>query len=336
MTSKNSEEDLQSTDLPSQNNSAANGELELENKYKNEDYEEAIKQMLNKRKPPPKDMIEEIREYILKMTRISVQRQRYNSANRYEQSKNLLTQLTDPCSGYYQDKTKRETAFRQYEQTKKQLEEVTKQWHHTILNAKQVSKQRVESLKKTHEDEIEKFQKDWESPEYLAPFNKPSAELLKLRDVEKIYGLNKEFEKAKEAHRQAQKMEVIEVQQQREKAMNTMKSQFDQLLERQKKEIRVLIMKEQQIIDNLKVQMQKDQLPYKIKIAKYENEHKNKQRIKPIEEYIAEKPSRPLKSRENIHTEKTYQMLPIGSLNVRGYVRGKLKSQQKQEQQNSP
>lgn len=332
MSSKNSEENKsnQSSDKKTSN---TNTESESKPKYTENDYEEAIKQMLSKRKAPPKDMVDEIQRYILRMTRVSVKKQKYDSANKYEQAKQLLTQLTDPCSGYYQDKVKRETAYKQYENAKKQLIEVTKQWHQTISNAKEISKQRVETLKQTHEDEIEQFQEDWESPEFLAPFNKPSSSLLKLRDVEKIYGLNKEFEKAKEAHRQAQQIEEMEVKQQREKAMNTMKTQFNQLLERQKKEVDILLMKEKQEIDNLKVQMKKDQLPYKIKIAKYESEHEGKQRIKSIEEYIAEKPSRPLKYRENIHTEKTYQMLPIGTLNVRGYVKRKLKSQQKQEVQ---
>lgn len=331
MSSKNSDE-IKSDHLTDQKPASTNNESENKPKYTESDYEEAIKQMFNKKKAPPKEMVDELQAYILKMTRHSVKKQKYDSANRYEQAKQLLTQLTDPCSGYYQDKLKRETAYKQYENAKKQLLEVTKQWHQTISNAKENSKQRVDSLKQTHEDEIEQFQEDWESPEYLAPFNKPSSALLKLRDVEKIYGLNKEFEKAKEAHRQAQAIEDMEVKQQREKAMNVMKTQFNQLLERQKKEVDILLMKEKQEIDNLKVQMKKDQLPYKIKIAKYESEHEGKQRIKPIEEYIAEKPSRPLKNRENIHTEKTYEMLPIGTLNVRRYVKAKMRAQQKQEE----
>ena len=332
MASKNSQENLPE-DQTDQEDKSKNADMENKPNYTKDDYEEAIKLMFNKKKAPNKNMVDEIREYILKMIRYSVKKQSYDKANKYEQAKQLLTQLTDPCSGYYQDKLKRETELKQYEKAKEQLLIVTKQWHQMISDAKESSKERVDSLKKTHEDEIEQFQKDWESPEFLAPFNKPSSTLLKLRDVEKIYGLNKEFEKAKEAHRQAQRMEEAEVKQQREKAMNTMKTQFNQLLERQKKEMDVLIMKEKQEIDNLRVQMKKDQLPYKIKIAKYESEHEGKQRIKPIQEYIAEKPSRPLKYRDNIHTEKTYQMLPIGTLNVRNYVKGKLRSQNKQQTQ---
>ncbi|OHT07258.1 hypothetical protein TRFO_24673 [Tritrichomonas foetus] len=295
--------------------------------FSDQELTSAVDEMLQTKKAPPENMVHQMTDFINVNLRTSVNNRLYDDADKYERAKAMLIQLTDPCSKYYQDKMKRETALQQYEYSKQRLAELTEEWDKTIANAEQMIVQKVNALKEVHEMEIEKFQTDWETPEFLAPFNKPSYQLLKLRDMEKRYGMAKNFQKAKETRAAAEKLEIIEVQQQREKAMQVMNGQFDQLLIRHKKEVEVLVMRERQTIDDLKSQKKKDLLPFEIKIAKYESEHEGKEKIKPIEEYIAKKPMRPLKNRENIHTMKETQALPLGSLKIRGFVKSKMKNQ---------
>lgn len=322
-----SSKESKNTTKASNSTTSRSEENQDESKYSIADYEESIKNIITNKIAPPDDMVNELRNYIAQQLRNTVDNQKYDDANKYESANNILIQLTDPCSGYYQDKVKREAELNQYLAAKQRLNEVTEEWNKTIADAKGISKQRIEDLKKVHNEEIENFQKDWENPDYLSPFNKPSQEILNLRDIEKIYAMNKEFERAKTVHKQIRQLEEKEAKQQKEKAMATMKKQFDQLLSRQNNELNILMMKEKQIIDDLKVQMEKDQLPYRIRIERYEKQQDSKKKVKRIEEYIQEKPSKPLRSRETIHTEKPTKMLPVGALDVRKFVKTKMKSQ---------
>ena len=198
------------------------------------DLEKAIDKMIETKKKPDDEIVGKMQRFISSQMLIFVNNKEYDQAEKYEYARQLLNQLTDPCSGYYRDQNKRKTEEQQYQDAKDRLQEVIERNEKSLKSIQKRTEEKLNELKLKHKEEKEKFVKDWNDPKFLAEFFKPSRDLIELRSMERKYAMNKQFAKAKEINNEIVELEKIEAEQQKQKAERAMNTQRKQLFQRQK------------------------------------------------------------------------------------------------------
>ena len=289
--------------------------------YTEQDIVASMSKMLKTRKPPEKDIMKLMSSYINKELPKAAEEQRYDEAKELEQAGRLLNQFMNPKSGYQREMKRRQEAKDKYEQSKANLKATEDEWDQRIKQAEEDRKRHIKELEEIQKREREEFGEDWADPEFLAPFHKPSGQLIQLRDIEKTLARGKEFDRAKEIKKKAELLERQEVESSRERAIVAMKVQFQNMEDRHDKEMTCLLMKERKAIETLQRDKARAMQPYQIQIKKYEEEEAAQQPLKAAVDYADALPTRPLRLPGTIHNEKKYAMLPIGGLEVNKFVK---------------
>lgn len=290
----------------------------------NEEIQEAIQKMLKSKKSPKTELWEPMQAYINTRLPMAVDEQKYKEAKDLENASKLLMQFMDPKSGYFRECQKRADEDEKYKQTKRRLRQVMKEWDAALKLQEEQKAARIKELENRQKQECAEFQNEWSNPEYIIPFQKPSAALIQLKDRQKSFAKAKLFDQAEDARKRAAALEKREVAAGRMKAIAAMKLQFENMQERHDKEMECLMIKERKEIEKVQHDREVAIRPIQIQIAKMEDEieYRRKNRIRPSD-YARQVQTRPIRTKKSFKDEEEKEMLNLGGLNAEKLVKAR-------------
>lgn len=175
----------------------------------------------------------------------------YDRANDLKRAIDVITQIMQRDKANFSDANMTNELKGRLEEAKLSQKEIESHYDEIINQQKDEEMHRREQLQQTHDDEIQRFQEYWQSPEAMIPFAKPSVELLQIRKMQKAYAIAHDFTGAKMMKTKAESLQKIETQEAQKRAFTTMKIEYEQLLEKHRKETEVGEMNWQRKLETL-------------------------------------------------------------------------------------
>lgn len=126
------------------------------------------------------------------------------------------------------------------------------------------TKRRMLILEEDHKKQISDFEAGWMSESMMNQFNKRSKELINLRKMQKQLAYKHELEEAKRIKGMADELEIKETEAAKQKAVASMKLNYEQLIIRQEKEKECILKN----AERKRIQMENE---YRIGMESYEN-----------------------------------------------------------------
>ncbi|EAX97433.1 hypothetical protein TVAG_226770 [Trichomonas vaginalis G3] len=269
---------------------------------------------LKKNKYPDQSINRDLDHYLEEKMEKCIINSNYSEAEQYENLQKFLESYVD----YSPLQKSRDIQIKEnqtkLDKAKDKHEYIKKQYAEAIENAKQEQLKREEALRQQHDKEFEELEKVWESPDTLYPFQKPSPQLLYLRQHETHAALSKKFRNAKSFKAQADELQRRETQMAREKITAAMKSAFTKLEAKQQRELECLRQRGITQIRDLETERDKRLYSSMIVVKRLEN-------AKPKEGSVTRTSFRakPLKGDSTMRSKMT--TLDIGPVNVKSIVK---------------
>lgn len=242
---KKNKEQEQDQDKPNQkekNNNSKNSETNVQ---------KALDDMLKKKLLPDIKIRPDVIIYARQVCEEKMMNEEYDQAINIDIAIDIMfTSLED---ANVQKQQVNENVVRRLQQTKERKEEVEKNWNDRINEQKKINSQKVLELTKSHEKEKTAFINEWNDPQSLVAFSKPSAKLFHLRKQQKTLALVHDFEGAKILKNEADQLEKRETSEGLRKAESSMKNQYLMLLDRQKREMQCLVDNSNTAIEKLEM-----------------------------------------------------------------------------------
>jgi hypothetical protein len=164
---------------------------------------------------------------------------RYDRAQELENADVLLEQFMngDPVLEREQQRLQ---ASEKLAVAKERSRFISENWSEKIERWRAEQGGRLAELEQTHRRQMDEFERRWADPAYLLQFNKPSGQVLSLRHTEANLAMLKQFEHAQRVKAQADRLERQEAVAARNRAVATMRLEYDFLFAKQQKEIECL------------------------------------------------------------------------------------------------
>ena len=156
------------------------------------------------------------------------------------------------------------------EQARAEYEEAREAGQRKIDEEDEQLKQRLYDLSNQHEQEIQRFEKKWNSEDFLRRYTKPSGQLLQMKAIERSMVIARMFDQAKNVRKRASFTEKRESREQQDRAKKEMDIERKRLVERQTREFDLLRLKCTQCMDVTKKQVEEEERPHIKKIRKLE------------------------------------------------------------------
>ena len=121
-----------------------------------------------------------------------------------------------------------------------EIKNTKKETENKIKNLRDQHDKNLSKLQQSQKEEMKILERNWNDPNYLRKYEKPSAKLLQLSSVEHSLVSAGEFEKADEIKNEIDKLEVIESQEAQERAEKEMLSQQKKMMAKHDRENQLL------------------------------------------------------------------------------------------------
>ena len=194
----------------------------------------------------------------------------YDHAKECDQvSRNVTAAVTRDA----EEKKKRELLQQteeKLEQARAEYQEVQEACRKRIDDEDEQLKKRLYDLSNQHEEEIQQFEKKWNSEDFLRRYTKPSGQLLQMKAIERSMVIARMFDQAKNVRKRASFTEKRESREQQDRAKREMDIERKRLIERQTREFDLLRLKCTQLMDVTKKQVEEEERPHIKKIRKLE------------------------------------------------------------------
>lgn len=134
-------------------------------------------------------------------------------------------------------------------------------YDYKIEQIKQNKERAIIDAEEKHKQETKEFRKKWQDSAFLAQFNKPSYELIELRQVERRLACSKCYEEAKLKKKYADKLQKHEEEEMQRTIETEMKKAFFAMKERQAQEIEKIEAHQDKIIQQLYIKKEREIKP---------------------------------------------------------------------------
>ncbi|OHT11817.1 hypothetical protein TRFO_18604 [Tritrichomonas foetus] len=131
-------------------------------------------------------------------------------------------------------------------------------------------KKRLMFLQNSQNQEIQEFENKWNSEDYLRRFAKPSVNYLQLKAIERSMVITRMFDQAKTVRASSALLEKKETNDAQTRARKEMALERNRLISRHNKEFEDMKTKCEQIMNVLKTNIKKEEIPFQNRIAKLE------------------------------------------------------------------
>lgn len=226
--------------------------------YTQEEIELAYDRLINNRKPPSEEMSTPLINYVNRKKIDALVASDYDEAQKMDEALSLI------CQGKSQHVKKKVIETRANDLNirigimKNEYKERADFWKDKMRQTKAEQDQKLEWLDSKQQKEVEEFKKQWQNPDYIRQFNRPSTRLLQFRHVEKKMALQRDYEGAKRTKAIADQLQRQEERQMQAYIETKMKSDFTKMREKQQSEINKMEQFYANIETEMKIKMQKE------------------------------------------------------------------------------
>ncbi|KAK8852651.1 hypothetical protein M9Y10_017639 [Tritrichomonas musculus] len=207
-----------------------------EKKYSDEELKKAVDEMLEQHILPPNEMHTSIQIYLKNNIYKNIMDQDYDEAERLKKAQDILSNGTSQSETKNEHKIIVQSIESRIETTKDKIHELKQQWTIKMQRFEEEIQSKSDELEQKQKEEVEKFEETWNSAEILLQFNKPSAQLLEIRKMQRTKALSNDFAGARELKKRGDVLEKEETRRAERKAMLSMKNAYNQLLSKQQRE----------------------------------------------------------------------------------------------------
>lgn len=194
-----------------------------------EDYEGQIDRTYHTHAPAPPNVLNPLLSYIKDEEAKAITEQNYIRGDKLR----TVEKITAKALADYQNQLYADDRNQTYESLRnqylKKMEDIDYQYNQLF---EELEKQRIEdldNLQKNHEKEEEDFTNYWADPEKLSQFNKPSPQLLQMRQIQKNLALSKDFSAAQQQKSIADSLQKHEEEESERQAILAMRTQYNQM-----------------------------------------------------------------------------------------------------------
>jgi hypothetical protein len=257
---------LPSLDLSPQPESEAEVEVEIEPcaepepspTYSDTELQDAFAGFQQNRTIPPPGMKLILTQFVHYLIGQAIEAEEYDLA---EQIENDLRELTTA----YQQSDMENASHLQSQSLESRLEEVKQkqlaieaEWEQKMARLRAKQEQKMLILEQRQQEERELFEQKCQTPDFLQRFTKPSSQLLALWRLQKSLAFQHEFDAAKDAKARAEELQRRETMDAQSRAMKSVRQNYEQLLQRQKREIECAKANDIRKLKALEIEMKKE------------------------------------------------------------------------------
>ena len=277
-----------------------------------------IDNMMKTGKKPENSLIPSLHQYAEQEMTNAAFSGKYDYASKMERASEMLQQFMK-TSDNSAELAARKAEYDQRAAINKQLRDrKQEEWNQRINDLKEKHRQRVKKLEEKNADEISEFEAHWADEQTTQQYNKPSPRLLSMRRQEETLALSKYFSQANVIRAEADQLEAEETQMAKQRAVASMRLQYEKMIIRQEKELKGIEALYQRDLINMENQKQKELLPLEMITNRYIEQSRN---IGQAEVRTGPIISRPLRNSGNAFTLRAPQTLKVGGLNMKQYIR---------------
>lgn len=289
--------------------------------YTDDEIKAAIDEMMKKKQLPDVTYHQPIRDYINREQLKAALEQNYAYAAKLEDQLQTLISLLQVDDSAALDAQRRKELEEKLANATEQHDTAVKYWTERLDQCRADFDEKINQLEEQQNKEVADFESNWNDPNNLTQFTKPSARLLQLRQIEQRYAIAKLFTRAQEIKTQADQLQREETRAARDKAVAAMKMQFSGIEARQKKEMDCLLQHRKRTIELLELERDKQVKPMAMVVARLHDTLHPKPNRDKVEVAPPAPSRRPIRKNVDIYASTKLPSLDIGAVNTRGVVR---------------
>lgn len=295
------------------------------NVFSDDELKKMLEKMLKTKKSPEISAIPEMKRYVENEMREAALEGKYDYGSKLEEADEMMDKFLIVDNSAFEREQRRKEYENKLNDTKKKLEETKKSWEEKIAKLREEQAERMTELEAEHKAQIDEFEKKWADPNYLTQFNKPSQQLLGLRQVEEKLAMSKLFDRAKDIRMKAEKMQKAEIEEAQRRAVGVMKNEWEALDTKQKREVECLLAYTKRNVELFEKKRDTEMHPLEQvvqRLAPLANPQKVCDRKKVLWEETKDVTPRPIRNVQGAKTMKTGgNGLGVGGISVRRYIK---------------
>ena len=202
-----------------------------------EELDNALKLFDKKKVLPPLPQRHEVIDYGKNLSIQAMISEEYDKASRIDAVVARLVQACQADQGTFDTSQKAKVIETRLSSVQTQTKQSEHDWNQKIAEFRSKEQEKIEQLIKNHEAEKSAFEADCQTPEFLFRFSKPSSKLLQLKKQQKTLAMDHDFEAAKIAKAEVDRLQAIETAEAQSRAIEAIKHNYQALLDRQAREI---------------------------------------------------------------------------------------------------
>jgi len=200
--------------------------------------EDMLDQVVNRFVCPPVHYRNPLKKLINRKRVSAIVSGDYETAEQQEKAINALNYVLNMEQERLHEDNRMDILYDRYQQLQLEHQKLNEAWDAKIETFMAADTKRLDELKQKHLMELEEFNLKWRDPVFLRHYNKPSAKLLQLREMEKARAVSRLYSKAKEMKYVADKVQKEETTMAQQKIAAQMQFEKKRLVEKHDKELK--------------------------------------------------------------------------------------------------
>lgn len=225
--------------------------------YTHEDLEQAIIAFQKEKKLPPLTMKGAILDHARLRSLDYIIVEDYDAAERMDRVIDDLYRAFSGDLGVSEAQARERDFASRIEAVKQQQTRCKEDMERRIQSLKEREQEKINELHQSQEQEKQEFFAVCQEREFLSRFSKPSKELLQLRKVQRELALAHDFDGAKQAKKSAEELQQLETLEAQKRAMESVKLNYQQLVERHEREMHCHVENSRRKIATMEAEMEK-------------------------------------------------------------------------------
>ena len=218
----------------------------------------ALTRMLKRKILPDYEIIADVINYAKQKSEQMIQQEDYDTAGEIDVAIDVMFTHMEQERAARGD-TPEARALRQRLNTCKGAEKsIEKKYEQLQEQVKEDARQKMAELEAYHQEEQDIFRENWSRPEAKIPFSKPSAELIEMRKQQQVRAYLHDFKTAKAIQQEARSLEEKEAAAGAKRFEAALKTAYQQLVQRQQREVQCLIENVELQLTNLERMKEKE------------------------------------------------------------------------------
>ena len=155
----------------------------IESEFSDQELESALNRYWRRKQLPPVEMRRDVVSYARKASISAIVNEDYDRAAKLEDA---ITEIGKACAedNAHSANGENDNLQQRLERAERDRKEIEQYWNNVIRGVKEQEQHRIREMEIRHENELRAFEEKWQQPESMAPFSKPSAQLLQCKGNE--------------------------------------------------------------------------------------------------------------------------------------------------------